>query len=271
MKIKVIIENLTKNPNMKSEHGLSIYIEVYDRKYIFDFGKSSKFIENAKSLGINMEDIDCGVLSHGHYDHSGGLQNFMDSNKKAKVYMKPEYMNNHYCVTEDKQSYIGINKEILPLYIHRIVEVEGKTQIEENIYVIEAKGNKICSLGKDFRLKKLIGQEFLEDDFQDEIMLIIEENQELTVFTGCSHNGIVNMVNKVTEEFPNKGIKRAIGGFHLIGNKDMENVDNLAKELLNCPVEKFYTCHCTDYKNYEILKNIMGSRIEYISTGDIIE
>ncbi len=88
MKITTLIENLVYKRGLFSEHGLSIYIETSNKKILFDTGQSGLFLENAKTLGISIDEIDAVVLSHGHYDHTGGLYLFLEKNSKAKIYAK---------------------------------------------------------------------------------------------------------------------------------------------------------------------------------------
>ena len=88
MKIVTLIENLANRSGLIAEHGLSFYIETDKSKIIFDTGQSSLFLNNAKKLNINIEDVDALVLSHGHFDHTGGLYPFLEANKKAKIFCK---------------------------------------------------------------------------------------------------------------------------------------------------------------------------------------
>jgi 7,8-dihydropterin-6-yl-methyl-4-(beta-D-ribofuranosyl)aminobenzene 5'-phosphate synthase len=83
MKISVLCENTTKKENILSEHGLSLFIETEKHKILFDMGQSDAFLKNAKTLGIDLSTVDIAILSHGHYDHGGGLRAFLEYNEKA--------------------------------------------------------------------------------------------------------------------------------------------------------------------------------------------
>ena len=106
MKIISLIENTTELDFMKVEHGLSLYIETEKCKILFDMGQTDLFYENAKALGVELCDVDIAVLSHGHYDHGGGLRKFLEINDRAPVYIHKDAFLPHYNGTE---KYIGLD------------------------------------------------------------------------------------------------------------------------------------------------------------------
>ena len=99
MRIIALIENLAYKQDLIAEHGLSIYIETEDRKIIFDTGQSGLFLQNSEKLGVNIENIDSLVLSHGHYDHTGGLVPFSKKTARQRCMQK---MGSSYQNTVDK-------------------------------------------------------------------------------------------------------------------------------------------------------------------------
>ena len=109
MKITVLLENTTARADMKTEHGLSLYIETEKHKILFDMGQTEIFAENAKKLGIDLSQVDVAVLSHGHYDHGGGLAKFLDINNRATVYIHTEAFLPHY---NGKHRYIGLETSL---------------------------------------------------------------------------------------------------------------------------------------------------------------
>ena len=96
MKIVTLIENLVYKKELYAEHGLAFYIETENKKILFDTGQTGMFLQNAKTLGICIEDIDVLILSHGHYDHRGGLYPFLPENSKARVYAKKQLFTPKY-------------------------------------------------------------------------------------------------------------------------------------------------------------------------------
>jgi len=112
------------------------------------------------------------------------------------------------------------------------------------------------------------------DDFAHELVLILIEHDGLVVFTGCSHQGILNMVEAVTRAFPGSPLKAVFGGFHLVilptfnfmaGSR--EEIRGIGTRMLEYPLECVYTGHCTGSHAFEVLKGAMGKKLEYIATG----
>ncbi|MDE5597467.1 MAG: MBL fold metallo-hydrolase, partial [Lachnospiraceae bacterium] len=96
MKITTLVENTSILPEYKSKHGLSLYIETVNHKILFDIGSNGLFIENAEKLGIDIRTVDTVVISHGHTDHAGALEKFLEINSTAKIYMKESAFDKHY-------------------------------------------------------------------------------------------------------------------------------------------------------------------------------
>jgi 7,8-dihydropterin-6-yl-methyl-4-(beta-D-ribofuranosyl)aminobenzene 5'-phosphate synthase len=118
------------------------------------------------------------------------------------------------------------------------------------------------------------GGTYRRDSFAHELAMVVKEGPEWVVFTGCAHSGILNMVVTVTKQFPEVPIKAVFGGFHLIGLPVLNTmagskgqVRSIGEELLNYPIERVYTGHCTGPKAYRVLKEVMAERLESFPTG----
>ena len=138
MKATILIDNIAKSP-LKDEWGLSVFIEHEGKKILLDTGASALFRSNAKKLGADLSDVDCAVLSHAHYDHADGMEEFFNHNSKAKFYLKEECKENCYGRRFIFSKYIGIKKGILKGFSHRIEYVKGDTEIEKGVYLIPHK------------------------------------------------------------------------------------------------------------------------------------
>ena len=113
MIVKCLMDNEASSGEFLTEHGLSLYIETRDHKILFDTGASPAFAENAEKMGVDLAQVDIAVLSHGHYDHGGGLSKFLEINKKAKVFINENAFKNYYALRANNNlEYIGLEKDL---------------------------------------------------------------------------------------------------------------------------------------------------------------
>ncbi len=255
MRITILAEN-TALDGFGAEHGLSLYIETKKHKILFDMGQTELFAENAQKLGINLAEVDFAVLSHGHYDHGGGLKKFLETNQKAPVYISKYAFEPHYNGTE---KYIGLDASLKDNA--RLVFTESKTVIAEGLTVFDCGEKPKHDLGS-FGLTVRRGDEFLPDDFRHEQYLLIEENGKEILISGCSHRGIMNIAERFAPDF-------LIGGFHFSKLPTDEKLKEYAEYLDSFGTE-YFTYHCTGIEQYEFMKKHM-KRLSYISSGQSIE
>src|SRR4030042_201329 len=132
MKIVTLIDNIVYKTGLIAEHGFSVYLETGDKKILFDTGQSGNFIKNASLLGIDITSVDYCIVSHGHYDHTGGLYEFCKVNSKAKILMKKEAMLQKY---KSNTSYIGVPFSAF-LFNNRIEFIDKKFNLTEELIII---------------------------------------------------------------------------------------------------------------------------------------
>ena len=109
MRITCLMENISHHEELKCQHGLSLYIETKQHKILLDTGADATFAENAEKLGVNLKDVDIAFLSHGHYDHAGGISRFLQLNHHAKVYIKKEAFEDYCHNGSEGYQYIGVD------------------------------------------------------------------------------------------------------------------------------------------------------------------
>ena len=259
MKITVLVENTTSNADFIAEHGLSLLIESNNKSILFDCGQSDAFIKNAKTLGVDLSKVDFLILSHGHYDHGGGLEDFLKINKTAKVYVPKKAFDMHYNGTE---KYIGLNPALLE--DKRIVIVDSELKIADGVTItrLEKEPFKVESAG----LTVKVDGDFLPDNFEHEQYLSIVENGKEYLFSGCTHKGLDNVL-------ANFNMSVFVGGFHLskVSLHSEQTRLNTIADLLIKTGAKFYTCHCTGLEQFDFLKVKLKDKLHYLSTGNRVE
>ncbi len=272
MRIVNLIENTPGTEGCLYEHGLCFYIETKKHKLLVDTGASAAFIENARTLGIDLSKVDIVVLSHGHYDHSGGILPFIVLNPNATIYMQRKATGDFYHKNDDVEKYIGIDKEICSL--PQVVWVDGNLQIDEELTIFgNVTGRRLWPQG-NLELKELVDGAFVQDDFSHEQYLVINDEDKKILISGCAHNGVLNILEKYYElyrAYPDA----MISGFHMqkktdYTEEDIAVMEKTAKEL--CKMDTiFYTGHCTGEFPFEVMQKILGKQLIYVHSGDEIK
>ncbi|MGI6029285.1 MAG: MBL fold metallo-hydrolase [Candidatus Heteroscillospira sp.] len=273
MKITALIENTSCSDALCTEHGLSFFIECAGKKLLFDTGMSSAFAENAKTLGIDITQAELAVISHGHYDHGGGIRAFLELNKTAPVYLREAAFDKHFSQRPDELFYIGLDGSLLPN--GRIIFTEPVCVIDDNLSLFsEVPHYEPLYSSSKTQLEELNGQ-IVQDRFIHEQNMVLREGSTLVLLAGCAHSGILNILTRFRELYE-RDPDVVIGGFHLMVpnlGKSIpdEDIDALAEKLKTMKNTRFYTCHCTGKHAYERLKETLGEQISYIYTGMTIE
>lgn len=271
MKLTVLSENTSVSDALEHEHGLSIYMESAERRILFDTGAGCIFKSNAEKLGIDIAAVDLLVISHGHYDHGGGLRSFLEVNSRAKIYLHKQAFEAHYSKRAKGTVDIGLDQTLLPN--ERFVFCGEQLAIDENIEIFSRVKQKrlFPSCNATLRMKR--GDEFVPDDFAHEQNLVIRSNGKTVLIAGCAHKGIVNIVDACRDrlgQYPDY----VIGGFHFSGSggnqSEAPEVVDATGAYLASTHSQYYTCHCTGMENYQQLKRTMLEKIQYLSTGDQI-
>ena len=254
MKIVTLMENTSCREDLCCEHGLSLYLETENRKILFDAGQSAAFADNAEKLGVDLKNVAFAVLSHGHYDHSGGLGKFLEVNETAPVYVSRWAFEPHW---ESDGRYVGVD---LSLQANdRVRYVAEETLLAEGITLYRMETAPMDTAG-------LLVEENgvrIPDDFRHEQYLLVAEAGKRILISGCSHKGILNIMDAFHPDI-------LIGGFHFMKVTEEAKLAEAAKKLLEYDTV-YYTGHCTGQKQYDYLKTVMGEKLHYISTGTVLE
>ena len=234
MRLVVLIDNCTINgKNLKGEGGASYYIEDEDKKFLLDTGASGLFMENAKNLDINLDDIDTVVLSHGHYDHAGGIKDFIESrDDKINIICHPLSFN------KKKKGNTNMGA---PYRKDEIIKLANVNFSDKPVKV----SKNITYLGQipdimDFENRKLMGEieidgKYKDDYIMDDSALLYENQDGIYIITGCSHSGICNIIEYAKKVSGKDKLLGIIGGTHLqeINEQLYKTIEYFKENILN--------------------------------------
>ena len=271
MRIQNLIENTEGAAGCLCEHGLSFYIEAGGRKILADTGASGAFLTNAEKLGIDLSQVDTVIVSHGHYDHAGGLLAFAERNRGARIWINRLAAEPYYHKNNTMERYIGMDPRIKAL--PQVEWVEGDRTIDQGIFLFgKALGRRLWP-GGNRELMRKAGDVFRQDEFLHEQYLVVEENGKRVLVSGCAHNGILNILDRYREIFGDMP-EAVVSGFHMsrksgYGERDLALIRETARELKTLDT-RFYTGHCTGEIPFQVMKEEMGEQLRYVHCGEEI-
>ena len=276
MRIVNLIENTEGRYECLYEHGLSFYIETEGHKALLDLGQTDNSLRNAESLGVDLKAVDTVVLSHGHYDHSGGIIPFTRINDHAAIYMQSSAGGDYYAddgkmAGDDRYRYIGIDRDILNL--PQVRPLKGDYVIDDELELLTIKSRTHMLPFTNKRLLVRIDGSFVPDDFSHEHFLVVKDKGLTVLMSGCAHNGILSILDAYKEKYGSLP-DIVISGFHLMLKREfredeLREVRSIAEELRTYQA-KFFTCHCTGIPAFEEMKRIMGDQLGYVHSGEEI-
>ena len=256
MRITVLLENTTDRSDMLTEHGLSLYIETDSSKILFDMGQSDFFARNAAVLGVDLSSVDLAVLSHGHYDHGGGLAHFLAVNDRACVYLQREAFLPYY---NGEGRYIGLDGVLAGTT--RLRYVDESYQIADGVALFSCNQRPRKYTTGTFGLRLRQGTEDIPDPFRHEQYLLLQDGGRRVLISGCSHKGILDIVQWFSPDV-------LVGGFHLSKMPTDARLQAYASALSAYPTQ-YYTCHCTGEAQYHYMKEQMPN-LHILRCGDTV-
>ena len=257
MKLTVLVDNNTYiDQYYRGEPALSYYLEDQDRKILFDTGYSDLYLQNAQALGIDLTQLDTIVLSHGHNDHTGGLVHFPKLDRKVKLLAHPH-------VFSDKR-YEGLtisSPMSLEEASHRFDLLLTKSPLQLSPH--------LAFLGEiprltSFEAQDPLGHQKYENHWEadyvlDDSALVWQEGDQMAIITGCSHAGIVNIIQYAKKLTGRSRVQALIGGLHLFDGQSSQTQATIAYLQKEKP-DKLYPCHCTSFDARAALHQVLPVR-----------
>lgn len=272
MLLKTLVENTSLSSEFENRHGLSFYLETGTHRMLFDLGQDELFLENARKMDVDIDSVDTVIISHGHYDHGGGLKTFLKQNSQAKVFIRENAFEPHFSHSPAGYKENGLDpalkKESQLIFTDEVQEIDTGLVVFSNVSPKELFSGANKNLYREENHKKI------SDDFSHEQNLIICEGEKRILIAGCSHAGIIN-IKKKAENILGTNVTHVIAGFHLY-NPSLKKSESdafihavgsrLREEKVMC-----YTCHCTGAHAYSLLAENLGENITYLATGSCLE
>lgn len=264
MRVTMLLDNIAADGRLAAEHGLSLHIETGKHRILFDAGQSDAFARNAETLGIDLSAVDIAFVSHGHYDHTGGIARFLELNDHAPVYVHREAFGQH--LHKDGRN-IGMPAKLAGN--PRIVLTDGSLRIDDELSLDSFNGEERPFPSHGEGLLMMCEGQPVQDEFRHEQYLSIRETGRgrHVVISGCSHKGVLNILGWTEPDV-------LIGGFHFMGlDPQGAGREELERAALALAGHKAvcWTCHCTGKKPFDWLKERLGDRLHYLAGGMSIE
>jgi len=267
--ITVLVDN-TANGDLHSEHGLSFWIECDGKHLLFDTGQTNIIASNAAQIGVDLADTNAVILSHGHYDHAGGIPSVFRAAKNASLYLHPKSLEAKYSRKSDRVNTVGIQKDAREVIESmtakdKVVRTEKPLEILPGLFVTGQipRENKFEDTGGDFFLDKNCSQ---ADPLSDDQALFFETEKGLVVVLGCGHAGVVNTLDYICKLTSSQKIHTLIGGLHLVNASD-ERICKTIEVLEKYKIANIGPAHCTGKNAQSRFKSIFAERYFVCAAG----
>lgn len=267
--ISILVENTTPVPALIGEYGFSAFLNIDGHKILFDTGSADALFHNASHLGINLQEVEDLVISHGHFDHTGALLALCKNYGRKRIYAHSQIFSKRFNVgLRGNYREIGVSfsqQELLDtgaelVFMDEFSEISPRVFISGEIPRV----NDFEDTGGNFKIQA--ANEMLVDKLIDDMALIIDHPDGLIIISGCAHSGVINTIEHACKKTARSKIQAFIGGTHLINASESRMARTIAA-LRAMDIEKIAVGHCTGFYAAARLYNEFGSRLLKADTG----
>lgn len=274
LRLTTLSENTTSRPATLAEEGLSILIEMGTSVILLDTGQTNSVVHNAAALGVDLNALDKIVLSHGHFDHTGGLRSLLQTIRRPiDVVCHPNVWGAKYAVAkEGNERFIGVpfQRAELESLGARFVQSRVPMALDDHIGTLGEvpMTTNFESLDSHLCVKGVAG--LREDELLDDLAIVIDTDDGLVVVSGCAHRGIINTLLQAQKLTGVERVRTVVGGSHLVGSSE-ERVWQTVASLKEMNVGQLGLCHCTSQPAAAIMAREFGESFFFNSVGRTTE
>lgn len=281
MKLISLIDNTAVDEKLYSENGMSFYLEFGGKNYLIDAGLTGKAAENARRMGLPVQELDSVIITHNHSEHIGGIDSFMKSSPDAGIYLRAGAQTECFRKNGLFKEAVGVGKGFFRKYAKNLTLFNSFSEVAEGFYLASCEVFEEKNINPDRSCFSLDGKKQRPYDMSDESFAVIFPKKRkadgLVIVGGCFHCGVQNMLETVKQCWYGIPVLAIVGGFHFMGSNpktlgcSAEYVTAQARALKLSNADKIYACHCTGFKGFDIMDEILGDRLMYIGGGEEID
>lgn len=276
LRLTVLCENVVANLRGIGEHGLAVFVETDRETYLFDTGVGIGILRNSLTFARDLRSVQKILLSHGHYDHTGGLKDVLGVTGSIEVHGHPAIFDEKYAVEREgdevRTRFIGMpeRRESLESRGADFRLAADFREIASGMYLTGEIPRLSAFETGDRRLAVKRGETYDVDTVPDDEALVISMEKGLVVLLGCAHAGMVNTLEHIRKQLPGLPIHAVIGGTHW-GILPEDAVDRSIQAVMEMEIGTVGVCHCTGIPYAAKLIRQLGKRGFYASVGTVFE
>lgn len=281
MKLICLIENTAVDDKLYYEDGMSLFVEYEGKHVLIDTGLTGKAVENARRMRLPIDELDALVITHNSAAHIGGVDAVMRLNPGIPIYLRAGAQNEVFKKNGLFKTPVGAGKAFFKKYAKELVMFKGFSRVFTDFYLASCEDFDEKHINPDRSYCVSDGKKTKPFDHSDESFAVIFPEKRkadgLILIGGCFHCGAGNMLETVRRRWYNIPILAVIGGFHMSGANpktlgcSAEYVASQARALKMSGAERIYACHCTGFKGFDTMDEILGDRLMYLGGGEALE